>query len=98
MSSRRGRFRPSTLLAELPKSEAQSEFVARVRREIHRVIFSTDQRFSSSSGRVRSTIAAGHDYASRSPRSPATSACDQVMVVMRVYFEKPHATGGWKGG
>ena len=88
---------PSTLLAELPKSEAQSEFVARFRREIHRVIFSTDQRFLLIVGPCSiHDLAAGRDYASRLA-ALAREVGDRVMVVMRVYFEKPRTTGGWKG-
>ena len=88
---------PSTLLAELPKSEAQSEFVARFRREIHRVIFSADQRFLLIVGPCSiHDLAAGRDYASRLA-ALARDVGDRVMVVMRVYFEKPRTTGGWKG-
>jgi 3-deoxy-7-phosphoheptulonate synthase len=88
---------PSTLLAELPKSEAQSEFVARFRREIHRVIFSTDQRFLLIVGPCSiHDLGAGRDYASRLA-ALAREVGDRVMVVMRVYFEKPRTTGGWKG-
>lgn len=88
---------PSTLLAELPKSEAQSELVARFRREIHRVIFSTDQRFLLIVGPCSiHDLAAGRDYASRLA-GLAREVGDRVMVVMRVYFEKPRTTGGWKG-
>jgi 3-deoxy-7-phosphoheptulonate synthase len=36
---------PAALLAELPKTEAQAEFVTRARREIHRLIFTDDRRF-----------------------------------------------------
>jgi len=35
---------PATLLAEIPKTEAQAEFVTRMRRDIHRVIFTDDRR------------------------------------------------------
>ena len=88
---------PSTLLAELPKSEAQSEFVSRFRREIHRVIFSTDQRFLLIVGPCSiHDLAAGRDYARRLA-ALARDVGDRVMVVMRVYFEKPRTTGGWKG-
>ncbi len=88
---------PSTLLAELPKSEAQSELVARFRREIHRVIFSTDQRFLLIVGPCSiHDLAAGRDYASRLA-ALARDVGDRVMIVMRVYFEKPRTTGGWKG-
>ena len=36
---------PAALLAELPKSDAQADFVTRTRREIHRLIFTDDKRF-----------------------------------------------------
>jgi 3-deoxy-7-phosphoheptulonate synthase len=88
---------PSTLLGELPKSEAQSEFVTRSRREIHRVIFTTDRRFLLIVGPCSiHDLAAGRDYASRLA-ALARDVGDRVMVVMRVYFEKPRTTGGWKG-
>ena len=35
---------PAALLAELPKSDAQAEFVSRSRQEIHRIIFGDDRR------------------------------------------------------
>ena len=88
---------PSTLLAELPKSEAQSEFVARFRREIHRLIFSTDQRFLLIVGPCSiHDLAAGRDYASRLA-ALAREVGDRVMIVMRVYFEKPRTTVAGRG-
>ena len=36
---------PAELLAELPKTEAQADFVVRARRDIHRLIFTNDKRF-----------------------------------------------------
>ena len=36
---------PAAMLAELPKTETQAEFVTRTRREIHRLIFTDDRRF-----------------------------------------------------
>ena len=36
---------PAALLAELPKTDAQAEFVTRARRDIHRLIFTGDKRF-----------------------------------------------------
>ena len=88
---------PSTLLTELPKTEEQSAFVARVRREIHQVIFATDQRFLLIVGPCSiHDLAAGREYACRLA-ALARDVSDRVMIVMRVYFEKPRTTGGWKG-
>ena len=36
---------PAALLAELPKTESQADFVTRSRRDIHRLIFTDERRF-----------------------------------------------------
>lgn len=88
---------PAALLAELPKSEAQAEFVTRARREIHRVIFTADKRFLLIVGPCSiHDFAAGREYARRLA-ALARDVGDRVMIVMRVYFEKPRTTVGWKG-
>ena len=88
---------PAALLAELPKSEAQAEFVTQARREIHRVIFTADKRFLLIVGPCSiHDFAAGREYASRLA-ALARDVGDRVMIVMRVYFEKPRTTVGWKG-
>jgi len=45
---------PNQLLAELPKSEAEADFISRARTDIHRIIFTTTVGFSSSSAPARS--------------------------------------------
>src|SRR5688572_2107234 len=88
---------PAAMLAELPKTEAQAEFVARTRREIHRLIFTDDKRFLLIVGPCSiHDLEAGRDYARRLAKL-AAEVSDRVMVVMRVYFEKPRTTVGWKG-
>ncbi|MBP6507767.1 MAG: 3-deoxy-7-phosphoheptulonate synthase [Opitutaceae bacterium] len=88
---------PAKLLAELPKTAAQAEFVTRARREIHRLIFTDDQRFLLIVGPCSiHDLAAGRDYARRLA-ALAREVSDRVMIVMRVYFEKPRTTVGWKG-
>jgi 3-deoxy-7-phosphoheptulonate synthase len=88
---------PAALLAELPKSDAQSEFVTRARREIHRLIFTDDKRFLLIVGPCSiHDLKAGRDYAGRLA-ALAREVSDRVMIVMRVYFEKPRTTVGWKG-
>jgi 3-deoxy-7-phosphoheptulonate synthase len=82
---------PAALLAELPKTEAQADFVTRARREIHRLIFTDDRRFLLIIGPCSI-----HDYAKRLA-ALAREVEDRVMIVMRVYFEKPRTTVGWKG-
>jgi 3-deoxy-7-phosphoheptulonate synthase len=88
---------PTALLAELPKSEAQADFVTRARADIHRLMFTDDKRFLLIVGPCSiHDVAAGREYAQRLSRL-AREVADRVMVVMRVYFEKPRTTVGWKG-
>ena len=88
---------PAALLAELPKSESQAEFVTRTRQDIHRVIFTDDRRFLLIIGPCSiHDLDAGRDYARRLA-ALAREVSDRVMIVMRVYFEKPRTTVGWKG-
>ena len=88
---------PAALLAELPKSAAQADFVTQARREIHRLIFTDDKRFLLIVGPCSiHDLEAGRDYARRLS-ALAKEVSDRVMVVMRVYFEKPRTTVGWKG-
>ncbi|MFM1851035.1 MAG: hypothetical protein RIS54_719 [Verrucomicrobiota bacterium] len=88
---------PAALLAELPKSDAQADFVTRTRRDLHRIIFTDDRRFLLIVGPCSiHDLTAGRDYAQRLAKL-AAEVSDRIMIVMRVYFEKPRTTVGWKG-
>jgi len=88
---------PAQLLRELPKNDAQAEFIARTRREIHRLIFTDEKRFLVIVGPCSiHDLEAGREYAARLA-ALAREVADRVMIVMRVYFEKPRTTVGWKG-
>ena len=88
---------PAALLAELPKTEAQAEFVTRAPRDIHRLVFTDDKRFLLIIGPCSiHDLVAGREYARRLA-TIAREVSDRVMIVMRVYFEKPRTTVGWKG-
>ena len=88
---------PAALLTELPKTESQSAFVTQVREDIHRVIFTEDKRFLLVVGPCSiHDIDAGREYAQRLA-ALAAEVSDRILVVMRVYFEKPRTTVGWKG-
>jgi 3-deoxy-7-phosphoheptulonate synthase len=88
---------PAALLAELPKTAAQAEFVTDSRREIHRLIFTDDKRFLLIIGPCSiHDLKAGRVYAKQLAEL-AREVADRVMIVMRVYFEKPRTTVGWKG-
>jgi len=88
---------PNTLLAELPKTERQAEFVTRTRQEIHRIIFGDDRRLLLIIGPCSiHDVEAGRDYGRRLA-ALSREVSDRVLIVMRVYFEKPRTTVGWKG-
>ncbi len=88
---------PAHLLAELPRTEAQSDLVTRAREDIHRVIFTDDRRFLFIVGPCSiHDPEAGREYARRLA-GLAREVADRILVVMRVYFEKPRTTVGWKG-
>jgi 3-deoxy-7-phosphoheptulonate synthase len=88
---------PAELLSELPKTEPQAEFVSRTRCEIHRAIFTDDKRFLLIVGPCSiHDLTAGEEYARRLA-GLAREVSDRVMIVMRVYFEKPRTPVGWKG-
>jgi len=88
---------PAQLLAELPKTDPQAEFVTRTRREIHRLIFTDDKRFLLIVGPCSiHDLKGGRAYAQKLAKL-AAEVSDRVMIVMRVYFEKPRTTVGWKG-
>ncbi len=88
---------PAALIAELPKSETQAEFVAQARQDVHRIIFTNERRFLLIVGPCSiHDLKAGREYARRLA-ALAAEVSDRVMIVMRVYFEKPRTTVGWKG-
>jgi len=88
---------PAELLAELPKSDAQADFITRTRRDLHRIIFTDDKRLLLIVGPCSiHDLQAGREYAMRLAKL-AQEVSDRIMVVMRVYFEKPRTTVGWKG-
>lgn len=88
---------PAQLLAELPCTEQASETVADARRALHRILHGQDDRLAVVIGpcSIHDPVAA-MDYARRL-RPLRDSLGDALEIVMRVYFEKPRTTVGWKG-
>jgi 3-deoxy-7-phosphoheptulonate synthase len=88
---------PHELLRALPKTAAQAEFITRARREIRDLIFGDDNRFLLVVGPCSiHDLAAGQEYGRRLAQL-SREVADRVLIVMRVYFEKPRTTVGWKG-
>ena len=88
---------PAALLDELPLGEAQQGTVERTRAEVRAVLDGTDDRLLVITGpcSVHDPKAA-LDYAARLADLRARLA-DDLLIVMRVYFEKPRTVTGWKG-
>jgi 3-deoxy-7-phosphoheptulonate synthase len=89
--------RPTALLEEIPLPQAEAELVIRSRNEVAAILDGADDRLLVIVGpcSVHDTKAA-LDYAGRLAASAAELGED-LLVAMRVYFEKPRTTTGWKG-
>ncbi|MFP5379707.1 MAG: 3-deoxy-7-phosphoheptulonate synthase, partial [Vicinamibacteria bacterium] len=88
---------PAILLEEIPASEGATELVANTRRAIANVLAGVDTRLVVIVGpcSIHDTRA-GLEYATR--LAPlARRYADDLIVVMRTYFEKPRTSVGWKG-
>jgi 3-deoxy-7-phosphoheptulonate synthase len=88
---------PRQLLGELPLSATASDTVFTGREAIKRLLAGEDPRLLAIVGPCSiHDPAAAIDYARRLA-ALAEEVRDQILVVMRVYFEKPRTTVGWKG-
>lgn len=82
---------------EFPVSDAGAKTVSETRRAIHGILTGSDDRLLVVIGpcSIHDPDAA-LEYASKL-RSVSNELSDDLLVVMRVYFEKPRTTVGWKG-
>ena len=88
---------PSALRASVPVDEATFDFVSSSRATISNILDRKDHRLIVVVGpcSIHDRVAA-IDYATRL-KSLAAELSDTLYIVMRVYFEKPRTTTGWKG-
>jgi 3-deoxy-7-phosphoheptulonate synthase len=88
---------PEAIRDALPMSAAVESTVLRSRETICNIIDGTDKRLFAVVGpcSIHDTDAA-HEYADKLQRLAADVA-DTLFILMRVYFEKPRTTVGWKG-
>lgn len=88
---------PAELLARLKESGASMQNIIATRAEIHRVLHGEDDRLLVIIGpcSIHDTEA-GLEYAKRLLAVRQQLSAD-LLIVMRVYFEKPRTTLGWKG-
>ena len=88
---------PQALHAEYPITETASNTVFETRRTIQRILRGEDDRILAVVGpcSIHAPDAA-LDYAQRLD-GVRRSLADDLLIVMRVYFEKPRTIVGWKG-
>ena len=88
---------PRYFLKELPLTNEMSDLVLKSRQEIRDVLHGRDDRLLAIV--VPCSIhdpKAAHEYAERLA-AVKKELDDRLVIVMRVYFEKPRTTVGWKG-
>lgn len=88
---------PLEIHAEFPITDTAAETIFETRQAIHRILQGDDDRLLVVTGpcSIHDTKAA-LEYAVLVKQARATFG-DDLLIVMRVYFEKPRTTVGWKG-
>ncbi len=88
---------PAQLLGLLPCDDETSQTVADARSALHRILHGQDDRLAVVVGpcSIHDPVAA-MEYAQRL-RPLRDALGGELEIVMRVYFEKPRTTVGWKG-
>jgi 3-deoxy-7-phosphoheptulonate synthase len=88
---------PAALLDELPLGEKREQAVVRGRSEVVDVLGAADDRLMVVVGPCSvHDVDAALEYAGRLAAT-AEQLSEDLLVVMRVYFEKPRTSIGWKG-
>ena len=88
---------PSHLIREFACTDKASQTVHDARNAVHRILHGMDDRLVVVIGPCSiHDAAAARDYAQRLAAQRARLA-PELEIVMRVYFEKPRTTVGWKG-
>jgi 3-deoxy-7-phosphoheptulonate synthase len=88
---------PAHVLREFPASPKAAEVAYEARQAIHRILFGADDRLLVVIGPCSiHDPEAAMEYARRL-KAEADRRKDDLLIVMRVYFEKPRTTVGWKG-
>ena len=88
---------PAILIEEIPMTEAAANTVARVRDEVSAALHGQDNRLVAIVGPCSiHDVKAAEEYAALLAEQ-AERFKDDLIIVMRVYFEKPRTTVGWKG-
>ncbi|TDG13637.1 3-deoxy-7-phosphoheptulonate synthase [Seongchinamella unica] len=88
---------PEQLIGEIGVSDKAAAIVTGARRGIHNILSGEDDRLVAVVGpcSIHDPDAA-REYAAKL-KSAADALAGDILVIMRVYFEKPRTTVGWKG-
>ncbi len=88
---------PEKLKQKLPLSDNARRFIQESRNTVANIIHKQDHRLLVVCGPCSiHDLDAAKDYARRL-KALSAELSDQLYIVMRVYFEKPRTTVGWKG-
>jgi 3-deoxy-7-phosphoheptulonate synthase len=97
ISAVRALIAPQLLLEELPMDASSLATVTNARLAVHRILHGSDDRLVAVVGPCSiHDYDTALEYAGRL-NAAAQSHAHDLLVVMRVYFEKPRTTVGWKG-
>ncbi len=88
---------PIEVCEEIPLSQAAAKNTAQAREAIHNVLAGTDDRLIVITGPCSiHDVDAAKEYAA-GLKPLIDKYADDLLIIMRVYFEKPRTTVGWKG-
>ena len=88
---------PAVLAEEVPRTDEASELVYRSRRSIEAILAGKDNRLLVVVGPCSiHDLDAAREYAEKL-KPFADAVTEKLLIVMRVYFEKPRTVMGWKG-
>ena len=88
---------PQTLLQEYPISEQSAQTIDQARKDIHNILIGNDDRLLVIAGPCSiHDPKAAREYADKL-RVLHHDLSENLLIVMRVYFEKPRTIIGWKG-
>jgi 3-deoxy-7-phosphoheptulonate synthase len=88
---------PKQILGEFPLSDKAASTTFETRQAIHRVLHGADDRLIVIMGPCSiHDVKAAREYAGKLKQA-ADQLAVELLVLMRVYFEKPRTTIGWKG-
>jgi 3-deoxy-7-phosphoheptulonate synthase len=97
VASQEALITPEALKKEMPLSDKAAETVSKGRQAIYDIMDGKDHRLFVVVGPCSiHDVEAARDYAARLKKL-ADEVSDTLLIVMRVYFEKPRTTVGWKG-